>query len=160
MVRAPYRFVNRRQAGSRVKSERLGKRVEVDEVLRSFFDDSGEVFACCSNGCCRQLLGAERDGSILLPTEAELSVRLAFRDAVLGTRKAIHEGGQVKSRARLLARLRMGFTEGTRPLRFNSDYVFPGSRSTSKQEYWWRTEDEDCVQVKCPRIFFLLRSTK
>ena len=146
--RAPYRFLNRdKDRKPREKSARLEKRFVVEEVLSSFFNDQGLVNGCCSNECCRQLLGVQDGSSLLVPSREELDIRTAFRDAVLETRKAIHEGGQVKSRDRLLARLRMGFTEGTRPLRFNPNYSFPGSRSTSKQEYWWRTEEGDCIQV-------------
>lgn len=147
LSRAPYRFVNRQERKPREKSERLAKRVVADEILNSFLNEKGELLGCCSNECCAQLLGGLEASRLTLPTATNLEVREGFRDAVLETRKAIHGGNQVESRKRLLTRLRLGFTHGERPLRFNPDYKFPGSRSSSTQEYWWQTEEGDCIQV-------------
>ena len=145
--RAPYRFLNRKSGFQRAKSERLAKRVVSEEILNSFIDEKGVVIGCCSNECCSQLLGVSDSSSLALPTTKDLRLREAFRDAVLETRKAIHEGGQVQSGKRLVARLRLGFSQGEKKLRFNPFYNFPGSRSSSKQEYWWTTEEGDRVQV-------------
>ena len=84
--------------------------------------------------------------------------RLSFVNAVVGTRTHIHEKGQLESGKRLLARLRIGFTEGMRALPFAMSYSFPGQRGVQQQEYWWRTEEGECVQVSNPNPYFTLES--
>ena len=56
--------------------------------------------------------------------------------------------GRLTARKRLLSRMKLGFTEGMRPHAFAEKYYFPGARSCSKQEYWWRTKEGSCVQVR------------
>ena len=73
--------------------------------------------------------------------EAEFKSRSGFFKAVRATREEVHKDGQFNSKKRLLSRMKLGFTEGMRPPAFAAKYYFPGARSTSKQEYWWRTEE-------------------
>ncbi len=151
-VRVPYRFLKRKHRTSEPSNKGVlfSKRVDNDKVIGSFVRDN-KFIPCCSNGCCAKLLGSDPELFSACPTPEECMQRLSFVKAVIGARTHIHEKGQLESGKRLLARLRIGFTEGMRALPFAKSYSFPGQRGVQQQEYWWRTEDGECVQVSHPQ---------
>ena len=158
-VRAPYRFLKRKHRTSDPSNKGVlfSKRVDNFKVIDSFVSDN-KVIPCCSNRCCAQLLGSNAELFSSCPTPDESMQRLSFVNAVVGTRTHIHEKGQLESGKRLLARLRIGFTEGMRALPFAMSYSFPGQRGVQQQEYWWRTEEGECVQVSKHNPYFTLES--
>ena len=137
---------NKTASGPSHKGKLFSKRVDNEKVIGSFVKDD-KVIPCCANKCCAKLLGSHAELFSACPCPEEGMQRLSFVNAVVATRTHIHERGQLDSGKRLLARLRLGFSEGTRALQFTKSYSFPGQRGASQQEYWWRTEDEACVQV-------------
>jgi len=149
--RARHHLLSRTNLASRPCSHKgvlFSKRVNNEQVVASFVKDD-KVIPCCANACCAKLLGSHAELFSSCPGPEESMQRLAFVNSVVATRTHIHEKGQLESGKRLLARLRLGFSEGTRALPFAKSYSFPGQRGASGQEYWWRTEDEACVQVSC-----------
>jgi hypothetical protein len=148
--RAKYRYLSRNKRASEAcggKGVLFSKRVNNEEVVACFVRNN-RVIPCCSNQCCARLLGCDAGLFASCPTPEECKQRLAFVEAVISTRRSIHEKGQLESGKRLLARLRLGFNEGMTALPFASSYTFPGQRGASMQEYWWRTVDGACVQVR------------
>ena len=144
--RAMYQNVRRKTSRPAHNGVLFSKRVDNEKVIGSFVKDN-YVVPCCANTCCAKLLGSHADLFSACPCPEEGKQRLAFVKAVVATRTHIHENGQLESGKRLLARLRLGFSEGMRSLPFAQSYSFPGQRGASQQEYWWRTEDGACVQV-------------
>ena len=149
-ARAKYRYLSRNKRASATPGGGRGllfsKRVNNEAVVACFVKNN-QVIPCCSNKCCARLLGCDDGFFSSCPSPEESKQRMAFVDAVISTRKSIHEKGQLESGKRLLARLRLGFTEGMTALDFASSYTFPGQRGASMQEYWWRAVDGACVQV-------------
>ena len=147
--RAAYRFLNRkRKCETTPTSDLAAKRLNSDANQTCFVKNGVDVVSCCSNFCCGQLMGAMGVQKIDPECEAEFKSRSGFFKAVRATREEVHKDGQVNSKKRLLSRMKLGFTEGMRPPAFAAKYYFPGARSTSKQEYWWRTEEGSCIQVR------------
>ena len=144
--RAMYRYVRRQASRPAHNGVLFSKRVDNEKVIGSFVKDN-KVIPCCANTCCAKLLGSHAELFSTCPCPEESQQRLAFVKAVVATRTHVHENGQLESGKRLLARLRLGFSEGMRAPPFAQSYSFPGQRGASQQEYWWRTEDGACVQV-------------
>ncbi len=144
--RAPYRFLKRKHASARPISSLAERRVAVDEIDKCFVHGV-DILPCCGNFCCARLMGSEDLRKASLTSETGALQRAKFYSAVRETRVAVHGKGQKESGRQLLSRMQLGFSQGTIPLDFAKDYEFPGARSTSKQEYWWRTEEGGCVQV-------------
>ena len=92
-------------------------------------------------------MGASQRETIHLNSTNETTVRKKFFHAARATREEIHKKGQSHSKRNLLSRLKLGFKEGMIKPDFAKDYYFPGARSKSRQEYWWRTEEDACVQL-------------
>ena len=151
--RAEYRFLNRKRAGPKPASKLLQKRTSQEGVCRKITvtevtTGSLAVRPCCSNQCIARLVGSDPELFTACPTEEESRQRQSFVDAVIATRKAVHSEGQISSANYLMNRLRFGMSAGTEPLGFAETYSYPLQRETSCQEYWWRTEEGACVQVR------------
>lgn len=148
--RACYRYLKRSMPKPREGQVLYKRRVDEDKVLDKFLNESKTtVRPCCKNSCCAKLLGSDPERFSSCPSPEESMQRLSFVNAVIATRKEIHSKGELESGKRLLNRLRLGFTEGMKVTDWMGAYTFYGRASgMSKQEYWWRTEDEACVQVR------------
>ena len=144
--RAGYRFLNRERKRAREVSCLAEQRLNLDAIEDLFIYEKKNV-KCCQNFCCGQLMGASQRGTISLNLTTETAVKKKFFHAVRATRDEIHKNGQTHNKRNLLSRLKLGFTEGMIKPNFAKDYYFPGARSESRQEYWWRTEEGACVQV-------------
>jgi hypothetical protein len=151
--RAMYRYVRRKASRPAHNGVLFSRRVDNQKVIGSFVKDN-KVIPCCANTCCAKLLGSHAELFSTCPCPEESNQRLEFVKAVVATRTHVHENGQTDSGKRLLARLRLGFSEGMRALPFAQSYSFPGQRGASQQEYWWRTEDGACVQVLSDLVEF------
>ena len=151
--RAMYRYVRRKTSCPAHNGVLFSKRVDNEKIIGSFFKDNKAV-PCCANTRCAKLLGSHAELFSTCPCPEESNQRLDFVKAVIATRTHVHENGQLESGKRLLARLRLGFSEGMRALPFAQAYSFLGQRGASQQEYWWRTEDGACVQVLSDLVVF------
>ena len=151
--RSEYRFLKRQPAAPKTMSKLLLKRTSQEAVCREITVDgpngSRSVRPCCSNRCIARMVGSPHELFTACPTSEESVQRQKFVDAVIATRKVVHSEGQISSCANsLVNRLRFGISAGLQPLDFAVGYSFPAQRSITTQEYWWRTEDGACVQVR------------
>ena len=156
--RAAYRFLNRkRRCETMPESDLAAKRLNSHAIQNCFVKNGVDIVSSCSNFCCGQLMGAMEVIKIDPTCEAEFMSKSGVFKAVRATREEIQKDGQVNNKKGLLSRMKLGFTEGMRPLAFAEKYYFPGARSTSKQEYWWRTEEGSCIQVRESNEFMVMK---